>query len=643
MGFFVAGLNRYRAFDEGYRGFIELVAGQITAGLTNARAYEEERLRNERLLELDEAKTAFFTNVSHELRTPLTLLLGPAEDALADDTASLQGEQRIRVERIHRNAQRLLKLVNTLLDFSRLQSGRVNAAYTPTDLGRYTAELVSMFESATDRAGLDLVIDTPPLPDPVYVDAEMWAKIVMNLVSNALKFTFTGGITVRLYATDHDVELSVIDTGIGIDPADQERLFERFHRVIGAQSRSHEGTGVGPGARGRAGRAPRRLRGRAVHARGRFDVHGHDPVRRRASTRRPGRQRPGRADRAALRRRLRRRGDALAGPRDERPRTRPRPRASARACSSSTTTPTCGPTSPRCSTPATRCRPRPTALVALELARRDPPELVVTDVMMPNLDGFGLLAGLQADPATTDIPVIMVSARAGEEGTIEGLEAGADDYLIKPFAARELLARVHANIELDRARRTRDALRRSGDLLDQAQRLARVGSWEIDLATNEMTASAEYLRQVGLTAEELRAGGLDPCLPARAPRRRRARVPRRSGRRSRVGGWRSSSGSSRPTRARASSMPSASSNATRTARPSACAAACRTSRSSVRPSRRWRPRTPSARPPRGSAGSPTSCSAASCRSARSTSSSSRSAPTTGPAWRARRSAATGTT
>ncbi len=127
----------------------------------------------------------------------------------------------------------------------------------------------------------------------------------------------------------------------------------------------------------------------------------------------------------------------------------------------------------------------PDGAVALELARRDPPELVVTDVMMPNLDGFGLLAGLQADPATTDIPVIMVSARAGEEGTIEGLEAGADDYLIKPFAARELLARVHANIELDRARRTRDALRRSGDLLDQAQRLARVGSWEIDLATND--------------------------------------------------------------------------------------------------------------------------------------------------------------
>ena len=135
--------------------------------------------------------------------------------------------------------------------------------------------------------------------------------------------------------------------------------------------------------------------------------------------------------------------------------------------------------------------------------------------MMPNLDGFGLLAALQADPATTDIPVIMVSARAGEEGTIEGLEAGADDYLIKPFAARELLARVHANIELDRARRTRDALRRSGDLLDQAQRLARVGSWEIDLATSEVRGSPELLRQLGMSAEELAARGLRAAIDAR--------------------------------------------------------------------------------------------------------------------------------
>ncbi|MDA0172714.1 SpoIIE family protein phosphatase [Solirubrobacter taibaiensis] len=513
MGFFVAGLNRYRSLDEGYRGFIELVAGQITAGLTNARAYEEERLRNERLLELDEAKTAFFTNVSHELRTPLTLLLGPAEDALGDEETSLQGEQRIRVERIHRNAQRLLKLVNTLLDFSRLQSGRVNAAYTPTDLARYTAELVSMFESATDRVGLDLVIDTPPLPDPVYVDAEMWAKIVMNLVSNALKFTFTGGITVRLYATDHDVQLSVVDTGIGIDPSNQERLFERFHRVIGAQSRSHEGTGVGlalvaelaalhggsaavestPGA-GSTFTVTIPFGAEHLPA----DQVVSDPAA-------PAAQRYAEGFVAEAMRWLDPGEDEAAAhpasPAGERPRVLVvDDNADMRSYIASLLD------------ARYAVQTAPDGLVALDLARRDPPELVVTDVMMPNLDGFGLLAGLQADPATTDIPVIMVSARAGEEGTIEGLEAGADDYLIKPFAARELLARVHANIELDRARRTRDALRRSGDLLDQAQRLARVGSWEIDLVTNEMTASPEYLRQIDMTLEELRAGGFEQAI-----------------------------------------------------------------------------------------------------------------------------------
>jgi DNA-binding response OmpR family regulator/serine phosphatase RsbU (regulator of sigma subunit)/anti-sigma regulatory factor (Ser/Thr protein kinase) len=154
----------------------------------------------------------------------------------------------------------------------------------------------------------------------------------------------------------------------------------------------------------------------------------------------------------------------------------------------------------------------PDGAVALELARANPPDLVVTDVMMPNLDGFGLLAALQEDAATTSVPVIMLSARAGEEGTIEGLEAGADDYLIKPFAARELLARVNANLELDRVRRTRDQLRRSQDLLDQAQRLARIGSWELELATGAIAGSGELMRQMALGAEELRTHGLEAAL-----------------------------------------------------------------------------------------------------------------------------------
>ncbi len=145
----------------------------------------------------------------------------------------------------------------------------------------------------------------------------------------------------------------------------------------------------------------------------------------------------------------------------------------------------------------------------LAQAQALPPDLVLTDVMMPRMDGFELLAALQADPTTVGVPVVMLSARAGEEGTLQGLDAGADDYLVKPFTARELLARVRSNLELDRARRTRRQLERSRSLLDQAQRLARVGSWEIDLTTGTVEASEEFLRIVGRSAEELAQMGYE--------------------------------------------------------------------------------------------------------------------------------------
>ncbi|HET6549665.1 MAG TPA: SpoIIE family protein phosphatase, partial [Solirubrobacter sp.] len=507
VGFLVAALNRFRPLDDGYRGFVALVAGQIAAGLTKARAYEAERLRAESLLALDAAKTAFFTNVSHELRTPLTLLLGPAEDALVDGEEPLPDGQRARVERINRNAQRLLKLVNTLLDFSRLQSGRQSAAFAPAELARHTAELASMFESAFERAGLTLTIDCPPLPQPVHVDAEMWAKIVMNLLSNALKFTFVGGVTVRLRPVGGAAELTVTDTGIGIEPGDQERLFERFHRIVGARSRTHEGTGIGLALvaelaalhGGAVGVVSAPGEGTSFTVRVPFGTE-HLPAEQVVAA-------PVSAEGVAegfvveALRWFHAEVPELEVPDEDGPRVLVvDDNADMRDYIASLLA------------GRYRVETAPDGAVALELARREPPDLVVTDVMMPNLDGFGLLTALHAEPATTAVPVLMVSARAGEDGTIEGLEAGADDYLVKPFAARELLARVHANLELDRARRTRDALRRGGDLLDQAQRLARVGSWELDLSSGEFSASAEFLRQVQLGAEELRAGGFAAVL-----------------------------------------------------------------------------------------------------------------------------------
>src|SRR3954454_561813 len=244
-GFLVAALNPYRPVDQAGLGFVDLVAGQIASGITDARAYEFERRRAETLAALDQAKTDFFTNVSHEFRTPLTLLLGPAEDALRDAEEPLAPRQRQRVDVILRNGQRLLKLVNTLLDFSRLESGRVEARFQPVDLAQYTRELASMFETAAERLGLFLRIETEQLRELVYVDRDLWAKVVLNLLSNAMKFTFTGGITLRLSSDGDRAVLTVSDTGTAIPEHELPHLFERFHRVSNARARTHQGSGIG--------------------------------------------------------------------------------------------------------------------------------------------------------------------------------------------------------------------------------------------------------------------------------------------------------------------------------------------------------------------------------------------------------------
>jgi signal transduction histidine kinase/FixJ family two-component response regulator len=501
-GFLVVGLNPFRPVDEDYRSFLGLLAVQLASGIASARAYEAERRRAEELAELDRAKTAFFTNVSHELRTPLTLLLAPAEDALADADQSLPDGQRERVEMIVRNGQRLLKLVGTLLDFSRLESRTATALFERTELGHYTAELASMFEAAIRRAGLEFRIECPPLPEPVYVDREMWAKIVLNLLSNALKFTFSGEIAIRVDHHDAHARLSVSDTGIGVEPAEQAKLFERFHRVLGARGRTHEGSGIGLALvaelavlhGGRAGVESTPGVGSTFTVEVPFG-QDHVPADQLDRDVRPvSIEREVAGFLAEASRWLTTEpvhADADGDERDERPRVLVvDDNADMRDYVTSLL--------------ATdySVQTAPDGQAALELARAEPPDLVLTDVMMPRLDGFGLLAALQADPQTLHVPVVMLSARAGEEGVIEGLEAGADDYLIKPFSGRELRARVQANLELDRARRTREQLESSQRMQNEAERLAEVGSWEIDLATGAVRGSEQLLRLVGLPREE---------------------------------------------------------------------------------------------------------------------------------------------
>ncbi len=464
----IAGVSSRLPLNDAYRAFYDLLAAAVTAAAANAQAYEEERQRAETLAELDRAKTAFFSNVSHEFRTPLTLMLGPLEDELGERASPLPPARRERLETAHRNTLRLLKLVNTLLDFSRIEAGRMQATYEMTDLAAYTTELASSFRSAVEKGGLTLTVDCPPLPEPVYVDRDMWEKIVLNLLSNAFKHTFDGGIRVALRWRGDHAELTVADSGVGIAAAELPRLFDRFHRVKGAKSRTHEGTGIGLALVQELIRA----HGGTVRVESRegqgstFTVtvqggHAHLPVERLGSERTLA-STATRADvyvEEALRwvadgppastaPSLPANGNGASGHHDvvEIP-TDLRPRilwADDNADMRDYVR--------RLLAEHYEVTAVPDGTTAVAAALAAPPDLVLTDVMMPGLDGFGVLRELRADERTRTVPVILLSARAGEEAAVEGLDAGADDYLVKPFAARELLARVRTHLELAKMR-----------------------------------------------------------------------------------------------------------------------------------------------------------------------------------------------
>ncbi|OZV79350.1 histidine kinase [Micromonospora echinospora] len=449
VGALVLGVAERVPLTAEYRTFLDLVAAQVSRSVARQRAYEQERARAAELAALDRAKTTFFANVSHEFRTPLTLVLGPLEDMLADPDLPVGHTERLTV--MHRNALRLLKLVNTVLDFSRLESGRLGADYRPTDLADYTARLASTFRSAIERAGLRLTVDCPPLPAPVFVDRDMWEKVVFNLLSNAVKFTFDGEIRVRVRSVPGGARLEVTDTGVGIPGDELPHVFERFHRVSGARSRSHEGTGIGLALirelvgmhGGEVGVTSR------VGAGSTFTVtlplgSAHLP-----------------ADRV------------VDGPSPLPESARARSYVSEVAFWSAGPPPAGGtgrggPWTGRILVVDDNAdlREHVTRLLAsswevvavadgvaaLEAVETAPFDLVLTDVMMPGLDGFGLVTALRANPRTRHVPIVLLSARAGSAEAVAGLSVGADDYLTKPFSGQELIARVRANVELGQLR-----------------------------------------------------------------------------------------------------------------------------------------------------------------------------------------------
>ena len=453
-GFLVVGVNPYRLLDDKYVSFFSLIADQMSTSFSKIHVLEEERKRAEALAEIDRAKTIFFSNISHEFRTPLTLLLGPIEDTL-HDPRNIEGT-RVRMDTAYRNALRMQKLVNTLLEFSRIEAGRVEGKFTLVDISTFTRDLASSFRSAIEKAGMELEFVGEKIDAQVYVDVDMWEKIVLNLVSNAFKYTKRGTITISLSQVDHEFRFSVIDTGIGIPEDQLGKVFDRFHRIDNMEGRSQEGTGIGlalvkelvkihhgtievKSTRGKGSIFTVTIPVGKDHLPADKIVHnsshaGSDGTAafvqeamkwmpEEQATKLPGKNRTEQGSGKKCKVLV---ADDNADMRDYIERLLVHEFQVITAVDGED---------------------------AFNKLLSFRPDLLISDIMMPKLDGLGLLNRIQNHPQAKNIPVVFLSARAGEEAKLDGISAGAVDYLIKPFSAKELIATINANIKIAKSQR----------------------------------------------------------------------------------------------------------------------------------------------------------------------------------------------
>lgn len=469
-GFLLAALNARKRLDESYKNFLSLIGEHLSGAIADAEAFKQERMRAEALAEIDRAKTVFFSNVSHEFRTPLTLMAGPIQELLEDET--LPDGVRERLEMAQRNTLRLQKLVNNLLDFSRIEAGREQGHFEPVDLAALTQDLVSSFRSAFERVGLTLEFRSAPTLPPAYVDRDMWEKIVLNLVSNAFKFTLCGGVRVDLLQAGQSIEMEVSDTGTGIPAAELPKIFKRFERVKRAESRSFEGTGIGlalvhelvkihggeirvesvegtgsrfsvsiPSGPSHPNNVPSESRARDTRVSARVDAYVNEAMRWIGEIKD--------AETSAIS--ITADEEVLISPTFASPSSKNRvlvadDNADMRQYLH------------RLLKDFYEIETVSNGAEALDAVRRRLPDLLLSDVMMPIMNGMELVRSIREDPSIASLPIILLSARAGEEAQVEGLDIGADDYLIKPFSARELIARVSAALKIAQIRATSETL-----------------------------------------------------------------------------------------------------------------------------------------------------------------------------------------
>ncbi|MBN1208482.1 MAG: PAS domain-containing protein [Myxococcaceae bacterium] len=451
----------------------------IYADITERKRIEVELQRAKEAAETAaRAKSEFLTVMSHELRTPLTLILGPLGVLLSARSGELPERVRVDLERIHRNAERLFRLVDDILDHQKVEAGRMQVDWEAVEVGRLAASIVEDARSAGASRQLEVRFEADPGLDVVPVDRRKFEKIVLNLLGNALKFTPEGGvITVTLRALGAGLELMVTNTGPGIPKSKQGMLFQRFQQLDGSATRKHEGTGMGLAI----------VKEFAELMGGQVAVESAPGEGARFIVRLPGNaERP------------------LARVADSRSHARPGQGYFTKP------TPPPSPPSHLLLAPA-RAAPRlliaednadmrayladllvgeyeleltSTGQQAWEAVKRQRPDVIISDVMMPEVDGSELVSRLKASAQYKDIPIILLTAKASREEMIGGLEAGADDYLGKPFGPAELKARVRAAVRLHetwlkleaRTRELETTLRKLRETQEQLVRKAKVAA-----------------------------------------------------------------------------------------------------------------------------------------------------------------------
>jgi signal transduction histidine kinase/DNA-binding NarL/FixJ family response regulator len=470
-GLFIMGLNLLRPLDDEYRAWIEVTRSQLTSALFSVHAYAAEHQRVADKDRLERAKTAWFQGAAHDLRSPLTLVVGPLGDVL--ESNDLKPDHRQALVLAQRNVQHIQRLVNALLDFSRIEAGKLTARYVLTDLGRFVDDLTALFRPAVVRRGIEYTILTAQHETLTYVDPTLLETVIVNLLSNALKYTEKGSITTQLVYTATHAEIAVIDTGFGIPRAEVHAVTDRFHRATTASYRGTEGTGIG-----------------LALAKQIVQLHGGDltiesrvaeesPDGSHGSTfkvRIPLVERDTDDNEADLGRGFGTYGKALAGEAMQWPAAdlenemieTSRSSTSENGDSSATSEGLLFEKSDlllivddnhdirryikQIFSPFCKVVEASNGYDAIELARQSSPDLILSDLMMPRMTGQELLSAIRQDSATRSMPVVLLSAATDDHSRLLALTTGADDFISKPFKPKELLARVNLHMQLGKRR-----------------------------------------------------------------------------------------------------------------------------------------------------------------------------------------------